>query len=292
MIRSMTGFGRANEKIEGFDVTFEIKSVNHRYFEFYSRLPRNYSFLEEKIKSLVKEQVSRGKIECQVQIDTGEREKTQVKLNGALVDGYLRALDSLEKLYGVENDVRASDMIGLNDFFTLEKEKDDEAEVEQAVISVAQKALENFLLMRHHEGEKLKKDILSRVKQIKFNLGFIEKKSPETLKQYEAKLLSKIQELLEDAEIDRQRLLTETAIFADKIAVAEETVRLHSHLTQLEELLASGGVVGRKMDFLLQELNREVNTIGSKAQDLEIAKLVVDMKADIEKIREQVQNIE
>ncbi len=292
MIRSMTGFGHAKENFDGYDINFEIKAVNHRFFEFYSRIPRNYSFLEEKVKSLVQKDVSRGKIECQLQIDTGEREKVTVKLNKALLDGYLRAFDNLEKLYGVKNDLSTSSLLKVNDLFVIEKQAEDEERIANAVLAVASKALASFLRMRELEGEKLRDDIIDRVESIYKNLSIIEERSPKTVEEYNAKIVSRMKELIGDTEVDPQRLLTEAAIFADKIAVAEETIRLRSHLSQLLQLFESKEPVGRKMDFLIQEINREANTIGSKAQDLELAKLVVEIKSDIEKIREQAQNIE
>ncbi|HOO25993.1 MAG TPA: YicC family protein [Clostridiales bacterium] len=292
MVRSMTGFGHAKENYDGYDISFEIRGVNHRFFEFYSRIPRNYSFLEEKIKSLVQTCVSRGKIECQLQIDTGEREKVTVKLNKALLDGYLRAFDNLEKLYGVKNDISTSSLLRVNDLFVVEKQAEDEERIVHAVLTVAAKALESFVSMRELEGSKLRDDIIGRVESIYKNLLIIEERSPQTVKEYNEKIISRMQDLIGDTEVDPQRLLTEAAIFADKIAVAEETIRLRSHLSQLVQLFESEEPVGRKMDFLIQEINREANTIGSKAQDLEIAKLVVEIKSDIEKIREQAQNIE
>jgi len=288
----MTGFGHAKENYDGYDISFEIRGVNHRFFEFYSRIPRNYSFLEEKIKSLVQTCVSRGKIECQLQIDTGEREKVTVKLNKALLDGYLRAFDNLEKLYGVKNDISTSSLLRVNDLFVVEKQAEDEERIVHAVLTVAAKALESFVSMRELEGSKLRDDIIGRVESIYKNLLIIEERSPQTVKEYNEKIISRMQDLIGDTEVDPQRLLTEAAIFADKIAVAEETIRLRSHLSQLVQLFESEEPVGRKMDFLIQEINREANTIGSKAQDLEIAKLVVEIKSDIEKIREQAQNIE
>lgn len=292
MIRSMTGFGRAQNTVDGVTVTVEIKSVNHRYFDFSCRVPRNYGFLEEKLKGFVQSRVTRGKIECYVQIEAQEVEECIVKVNHSLAKGYIDALNEIGEVYGLENDINVSAVARNHDIFSVHKSDAEEEVIWKAVSTVASDAIDSFVAMREREGEKLKADILSRCDLILENVAFIEERSPQTVIEYNSKLLERMQSVLSDVQVDEQRLLTEAAIYADKIAVAEETVRLRSHIDQMHEFMESEVAIGRKMDFLVQEFNREANTIGSKAQDVEIARRVIDIKAEIEKIREQVQNIE
>lgn len=292
MIKSMTGYGRAQQLADGMNITVEIKSVNHRYFEFTSKLPRSYGFLDEKLKSFFMGKLTRGKMECYVQIETVEEPDTIISVNHPLVQGYLEAYKELSETYGLENNIKVSDISRVSDIFSIRKQAADEDKIWAAVSTVAQEALNGFVAMREREGARLKEDVLSRLATILENVEYIEERSPETVKEYNEKLLGRLKELLADTHIDEQRILTEAAIFADKIAVAEETVRLRSHISQLTSFLDSSEAVGKKMDFLVQELNREANTIGSKAQDVEIARRVVSVKAEIEKIREQIQNIE
>lgn len=292
MIKSMTGYGRAIQLVDGMNITVEIKSVNHRYFEFSSKLPRSYGFLDEKLKSFFMGKLTRGKMECYVSIETVEEPDTLISVNHPLVKGYLDAYKELSETYGLENNIRVSDIARVSDVFSIRKQAADEDKIWAAVSVVAQEALDGFIAMREREGERLKADVLSRLATIIECVEFVEERSPETVKEYNEKLLSRLRELLEDTHIDEQRILTEAAIFADKIAVAEETVRLRSHISQLTSFLDLSEAVGKKMDFLVQEMNREANTIGSKAQDVEIARRVVSIKAEIEKIREQIQNIE
>ena len=292
MIKSMTGYGRATGSFDGMDITLELKSVNHRYFEFSSRVPRNFGFLDEKLKSFFQGKISRGKVECYVQIDTAGEESAVVKLNSALAKGYLAAYKELSETCGIENDIKVSDLARVSDIFTVSKEPEDEEKICADVLSVAAEALERFIAMRAVEGGKLKDDVTSRLDFIIDKVAFIEERSPQTVKEYNEKLLTRMREVLGDVHVDEQRLLTEAAIYADKVAVAEETVRLRSHIDQFKKLFEEdGGAIGRKMDFLVQEINREINTIGSKAQDIEIARCVVDVKAEIEKIREQIQKL-
>ena len=292
MIKSMTGYGRSQQLADGMNITVEIKSVNHRYFEFSSKLPRNYGFLDEKLKSFFNGKLTRGKMECYVQIEAVEEPDTVISLNHSLVKGYIDAYKELAETYGLENDVKVSDISRVGDIFMVRKQAADEEKIWNAVQTVAESALDGFILMREREGARLKSDVLSRLDEIISNVEFIEVRSPQTVAEYNEKLLGRLKELLGDTHIDEQRILTEAAIFADKIAVAEETVRLRSHISQLRSFLEQSDAVGKKMDFLVQELNREANTIGSKAQDVEIARRVVAIKAEIEKIREQIQNIE
>ena len=292
MIKSMTGYGRAIQLVDGMNITVEIKSVNHRYFEFSSKLPRSYGFLDEKLKSFFMGKLTRGKMECYVSIETVEEPDTIISVNHPLVKGYLDAYKELSETYGLENNIKVSDIARVSDVFSIRKQAADEDKIWAAVSVVAKEALDGFISMREREGERLKADVLSRLATIIECVEFVEERSPETVKEYNEKLLARLRELLEDTHIDEQRILTEAAIFADKVAVAEETVRLRSHISQLTSFLDSSEAVGKKMDFLVQELNREANTFGSNALDVEIARKVVSIKAEIEKIREQIQNIE
>ena len=292
MIKSMTGYGRVQSVIDGMNITVELKSVNHRYFEFACKIPRNYGFLDDKIKKYIQTRVARGKIDCYISIEMLEAQPADVVINHTLAAGYVKALTELAKAYDLKDDITATAVARYPDIFSVRKAPEDEDKIFNSVKQVLDMALDGFIEMRIKEGENLRNDILSRVKIIEERLEFIEKASPKTLEDYIARLRQRIKDLIGDAILDEQRILTEAAIFADKIAVAEETVRLHSHLQQLESMMISDDAVGRKLDFLVQEINRETNTIGSKAQDVEIAKAVVDIKAEVEKIREQIQNIE
>ncbi len=292
MIKSMTGFGRASGANNGFEVTVELRSVNHRYFEFTSRMPRSFQFAEEKLKALCQQSISRGKVEASVFIEDTNENSTEIEINRQYADAYIKALKTLSKEYKLKNDVKASSFIGNSDVFKLRRKEVDEKQVLEAVLPVAEEAINSFIAMRETEGERLKADISSRAEAILSKVAIIEERSPETVKAYRERLENKIKELLDDAKVDEQRLITETAIFADKVAVDEETVRLRSHIKQLFSLLEENGPVGKKLDFIVQEMNRETNTIGSKCQDVDIAHIVVDIKSEIEKIREQVQNIE
>lgn len=292
MVRSMTGFGRHEATVDGRDIVVEIKSVNHRYYEFNCRTTRGYNFLEEKLKSYIKEKVSRGKIDVYVSLSQKEDTESIVKINPSLAQGYINALKKLSTDYGVADDISVSTVAQYNDIFQVHRAPEDEEEVWNAVKEVLDVALDNFIKMREVEGEKMKADIMSRAETILSIVSKIEEKSPERVKNYEARLKERIEELLGSADFDEQRILTEVAIFADKVAVDEETVRLRSHFDQLKLLMNSDGEIGRKIDFIIQEMNREANTIGSKANDSTLSHMVVDIKAEIEKIREQIQNIE
>lgn len=292
MVRSMTGFGRAKAQIDGLDITVEIKSVNHRYFEFSCRSPRAYSFLEEKIKSRLSESISRGKVEVSILIDDNTENATVVEINREYASAYLKALSDLSKEYRLKNDVKVSSLVGNSDIFKVKRQVLEDEVVTNAVFTVLEEALQNFIDMRTVEGQRLLKDVTDRANYILEKVSFIEERSPQTVENYRNRIEQKIKDLLGDTTIDEQRILTEVAIFADKVAVAEETVRLRSHIKQFETLMSSNDAVGRKLDFIVQEMNRETNTIGSKAQDIEIAHTVVDIKSEIEKIREQIQNME
>lgn len=294
MIKSMTGFGRCETEINGREITVEVKSVNHRYFEFSCRTPRGYGFLDDKLKSYVNSRVSRGKIDMFVTIGANDEAPSEVTVNHQLVSGYLNAMKEISDTYGVENDVTVVSLSRFPDVFTVHKPAEDEEQITNDVLSVAKTALDSFITMREAEGEKMKTDILNRANTILSIVGEIEERSPQTVAEYEERLLERIKQTLEDyeVEIDEQRVLTEVAVFSDKVAVAEETVRLRSHFEQLNKFLEYDEPVGRKIDFIIQEMNREANTIGSKVQDAVLAHKVVDIKSEIEKIREQVQNIE
>lgn len=292
MVKSMTGYGRAVETIGSMTITVEIKSVNHRYFEFNSKVYRQYSFIEDKLKALVNSVVSRGKVDCFVQIENEESEECVVQVNHSLVSGYLNAFKEISEKHGLEPDDTFELLLSKSDIFTIHKAPADEDAIWEAVSQVTKSALDAFVSMRTVEGEKLMNDVLFRADVILENVAFIEERSPETVKERNEKLKKRISELLNDANVDEQRLLTEAAIFADKVAVAEETVRLRSHVDQLRSFFKSEKPIGKEMDFLIQEFNREANTIGSKASDIEISRKVIAIKSEIEKIREQIQNIE
>ena len=292
MVRSMTGFGRAKNQIGGFDVTVEIKSVNHRYFEFSCRMPRAYNFLEEKIKSYLNQKISRGKVEVSILVDDLNQNSTVVEINREYADAYIKALGDLSKEYKLKNDVKVSTLANNSEMFKIRRQQIEDDVIEAAIMPVLEEACQNFISMRSVEGERLLKDVVSRTDYILSKVEVIEARSPETVAAYQERITNKIKDLLGDNTVDEQRILTEVAIFADKVAVAEETVRLRSHIKQFAGLLESDEPVGRKLDFIVQEMNRETNTIGSKAQDIEIAHIVVDIKSEIEKIREQIQNME
>ena len=292
MIKSMTGYGKSEQTIDSLNVTVEIKSVNHRYFEFSARVPREYGFLEEKLKKYCNSLITRGKVECYVSVEDLEEREMEVNVNETLAAGYVKALKELSERFGLKDDISAVTLSRYPDVITLHKASEDEERIWNAVKTVAETAVSKFIEMRETEGSKLRGDILSRADYIIECVEFIEGRSPETVREYNEKLKQRMKELLGDAAVDEQRLLNEAAIYADKIAVDEETVRLRSHISQLREFMNSSEAIGRKLDFLVQEINREANTIGSKAQDVDIAKKVIAIRAEVEKIREQVQNIE
>ena len=292
MLRSMTGYGRGEATVDGCRIVFEIKSVNHKYFEFNSRISRGYLFLEDRLKAYVQSKISRGKVDVFLQIEPLEEADVQVLVNHALASGYLSALRELKERYQLPDEPTLALMSRYSDVFSVHKAPADEDAMWNAVRQVADMAIASFLKMREAEGTRLQEDILEKAAEVITLVDQIEQITPETVESYRARLQGKIQELLQDNRFDEQRLLTEVAIFADKVAVDEETVRLRSHFQQLRKLVDSQGPVGRKIDFLVQEMNREANTIGSKSVNSQIAYLVVDIKALIEKIREQVQNVE
>ena len=292
MIRSMTGYGRDQQLLHGRSITVEIRSVNHRYFEFSCRAPRGCAFLEDRLKRSLQSAISRGKVEVSLTLQTIESRHTSVAVDHALAGQYLTALRALGEEYSLPDDLTLSSVARLPDVFTLCRDEEDEDELAADVLQVLQNALDRFVAMREAEGERLRADVLSRVVTMEEHLSFVEERSPQTVIEYRARLTAKLTELLNGAVPDEARILTEAAIVADRLAVDEETVRLRSHFAQLRRIMESTEPVGRKLDFLVQEMNRETNTIGSKCSDTAIAGHVVEMKSEIEKIREQIQNIE
>ncbi len=292
MIRSMTGFGSYKDTIDGIAVSAEIRSVNHRFFEFSLRIPRGYAVFEDKIKRLVNARVERGKVDCSLQLEIPDGDDCEVNANGGFAKKYFTAANTVAAELGIAPISAVRELLGCADIITITKSTIDEERIWSIIETVINGAVTAFLAMREQEGARLRSDILSRAQVIADNVAYIEERSPQTVAEYSEKLLSKMRDAIGSAPVDEQRLLTEAAIFADKVAVAEETVRLRSHLEQLSGMLASNEPTGRKLDFLVQEINREINTIGSKAQDVSIARRVIDVKAEIEKIREQIQNIE
>ena len=292
MIRSMTGYGRAEALVDVRNILVEIRSVNHRYFEFSCRVPRAYGFLESRLKTYLQGQLSRGKVDVNVGIQNIEGSNANVQVNQELAASYVQALRALEEPLALRDDLSLSAVSRFSDIFTVSKEPEDEDIIWADVLKVADEAAERFVQMRKTEGAKMKEDVESRLDFILQAVKKVEERSPQTVEEYRTRLYNKMCEVLGNTQIDEQRILTEAAVYAEKIAVAEETVRLRSHIDQFRAILEQGGPVGRKLDFLIQEFNRETNTIGSKAQDIEIARIVVDVKSEIEKIREQIQNIE
>lgn len=292
MLRSMTGYGRSQQTIDGRDILVEIKSVNHRYFEFSARTPRAYGYLEDKLKSLLSGNISRGKVEAGVTVFTAEGKNAEVELNLELARGYVDALRAVKDELNLTDDLSLSVIARFPDLFQVTKTIEDEEVIWNEVRTVAEEALAKFIAMRITEGERMLADIESRLATIEGCVAEVEEQSPKTLAAYKERLYGKLNEVLEGKSVDEQRVLTEVAVFADKIAVDEETVRLRSHLKQFHTLLQSEESVGRKLDFLVQEMNREVNTIGSKCQAVDVTNVVLAMKAEIEKIREQIQNLE
>ncbi len=292
MVLSMTGYGRAGALLHGRDIKVELRSVNARFFEYSSRLPRSCAFLEDKLKKLVAARVSRCKVELNLAIQTVTAADTVVSVNWQLADGYRTALNEMAQRMDVKNDVTVGMLARFPDVLVQTAAPTNEEELWQDVRAVAEEAVNAFVAMRAVEGEKLKADVEGRLTTIETLVGQIEADSAGRVQAYSEKLYARLQELLGDRNIDEGRLVTEAAIFADKTAIDEETVRLHSHVAQYREILQMNEPVGRKLDFLTQELNRESNTIGSKCQDVAITRLVVELKSEIEKIREQIQNIE
>ena len=292
MVKSMTGYGRARQTLNGRDITVEVRSVNNRYLDCTVKVPRTYIFAEDSVKARVQKAVSRGKVDVFITIDAAAADETAVAVNEPLARGYYEALTRLKDMFSLEDGLNAVTLAKFPDVLTVTKAEEDLESVAADICAVLDEALAAYNAMRTVEGGKLREDIAGRADTIEAVVGKVEERSPQTVAAYREKLLARMQEVLQSTAIDESRILTEAAIFADKIAVDEETVRLRSHLSQLRTMLESDQPIGRKLDFLIQEVNRECNTIGSKCNDLTIAQDVVNMKAEVEKIREQVQNIE
>ena len=292
MIKSMTGYGRGEATLSGRTITVEIRSVNNRYLDCAIKMPRIYVFAEDAIKSRVQKSISRGKVDVFVTIGQAGAGDVTISVNKSMADGYYAALCELRDTYGLRDDISVSTLTRFQDVFLVEKTQEDLEAVAADLCAVTDLALADFDAMRTREGARLAEDIRGRGETIGALTAYVEERSPGIVADYRARLAAKMAEVLQNSQIDESRILTEAAIFADKVAVDEETVRLRSHLSQLTHMLDQGGAVGRKLDFLIQEFNREANTIGSKCSDIETAGYVVDIKAEIEKIREQIQNIE
>jgi len=292
LIKSMTGYGRAVETVNGREFTVEIRSVNNRYLDCSVRLPRSLSFAEEAVKQAVKQAVSRGKVDVFISLRSEGGEEVKITLNEGVLEGYLTAMRQMVTEHGVRDDISVSAVSRLPEVFTMERPEVDEDQLMADLMMVTEKALAGYDAMRCKEGQALEQDLRSRGQTILEFVALVEQGNGQTVVDYRARLEAKLREVLANTAIEESRILTEAAIFADKVAVDEETVRLRSHLEQMNTMLTGGGAVGRKLDFLLQEMNREANTIGSKCTDVKLAKIVVDIKAELEKIREQTQNIE
>ena len=292
MIKSMTGYGGAKDEIRSIVVQAELKSVNNRHLDTAVRLPKSCLFAEEAVRTAVKESISRGKVDVFITVDTSRADEITIQLNEPLAEAYVRAARSVAEKYGVTDDLSALSLLRMPEVISTERADTDRDAVSEAIITVLHRALSQFDEMRSREGGKLKEDICSKLDAIETMVGEVEARSPETVSAYREKLLSRMRDVLGEAGIDEDRILQEAAIYADKVAVDEETVRLRSHISQFRHMLDGGSPVGRKLDFLVQEMNREINTTGSKCADSDIAKTVIAMKAELEKIREQIQNIE
>ena len=292
MVKSMTGYGRGEANLNGRPITVELRSVNNRYLDCTVKLPRIYVFAEDAVKSRVQSRISRGKVDVYITIGPSANGDVAISVNKPVADGYYAALKDLRDTYGLRDDISVSLLSRFQDVFLVEKTQEDLEALSADICTVLDLALDDFDAMRTREGEKLCQDVRSRAATIEGLVSKVEKRSPGIVADYRAKLVARMNEVLQNTQIDESRILTEAAIYADKVAVDEETVRLRSHLSQLDHMLSQGGAIGRKLDFLIQEFNREANTIGSKCSDIETAGYVVDIKAEIEKIREQIQNME
>lgn len=292
MIKSMTGFGRGSAANDGKEFLVEIKTVNHRYSDVFIKMPRSLSFLEDKVRETVSKSISRGKIDVYISFEDLGEDTKNVVLDEALAKAYIRTLQEVRDKYGLKDDIGVSLMTRIPDVLRVEKAEVDEGKIWSLLKAALDNALDALVNMRSKEGEGLKESLVEKAAYIENVLKDITARSPEVVKEYKQKLENRIKDILEQQTIDETRLATEVAIFADRCSIDEELVRLKSHISQLREALNIQQPIGRKLDFLIQEMNREVNTIGSKANDLVITRIVVDIKSEIEKIREQIQNIE
>lgn len=292
MIKSMTGYGGAKGLVEGLEISVELKSVNNRYLDVAVRLPRSFLFAEDGIKAQVQKHISRGKVDVFVSVDSSNADEMSVKVNKPLLKAYIEAMELISGEYGIVNDISTANISRFPDVLSVEKKELDAEAISAGIAAITLKALEDFDSMRLREGEKLREDVLSRLSAIDKLVSAVEELAPQTVAEYRSRLEAKMAEVLGSSGIDENRILAEAAIFADRIAVDEETVRLRSHMSQLSAMIEGDSPTGRKIDFLIQEFNREANTIGSKCQNSEISHVVVELKSEIEKIREQIQNIE
>lgn len=292
MIRSMTGFGRCEKTVEGYDIYVEIKAVNHRYADYNIKLPRVYNFLEDEIKRYLQQYIKRGKVDVFITIYRELDDSKEIVLNEALAGSYVNALKIIAEKFDVKDDITVSSVARYNDIFEIKRAQEDEELIKESVLDVLENAISGFMTAREREGEKLAKDMIVRNNLIKGEVAKIEKIAPDTVIEHKNNIEARIRELIGDVSVDENRLLTETAIYADKLSVNEEIVRLKCHMEEFDRIMEKGGAVGRRLDFLLQEMNREINTIGSKANNLEISNIVINVKAELEKIREQLQNLE
>lgn len=289
---SMTGYGSAKDSVEGQEITVELKSVNNRYLDCSVRLPRNFLFAEDTVKQAVSAGVSRGKVDVFVSAQASQDSGTVVSVNEELARGYRDAVARIAETLGLESGLNAFSLARFPDVLTVERRELDKDKAAAALSEITAKAVEEFNAMREREGERLRRDMLGKLETIEGLVSVVEERSPQTVKEYRERLEARLRDILADRSLDEQRVITEAAIFADRTAVDEETVRLRSHIAQFRTMLEEGSPIGRKMDFLVQEFNRESNTIGSKCSDASLAKVVVDLKSEIEKIREQLQNVE
>ncbi len=289
---SMTGYGSAKGSVEGQEITVELKSVNNRYLDCSVRLPRNFLFAEDTVKQAVSVGVSRGKVDVFVSAQASQDSGTVVSVNEELARGYRDAVARIAETLGLESGLNAFSLARFPDVLTVERRELDKDKAAAALSEITAKAVEEFNAMREREGERLRRDMLGKLETIEGLVSVVEERSPQTVKEYRERLEARLRDILADRSLDEQRVITEAAIFADRTAVDEETVRLRSHIAQFRTMLEEGSPIGRKMDFLVQEFNRESNTIGSKCSDASLAKVVVDLKSEIEKIREQLQNVE
>ncbi len=292
MPSSMTGYGRAQNIINGREITIELRSVNNRYLDANIRLPRVYGFAEEALRTRLQSRIARGKVDVYVTIRDVGTQNTSVTLNRGVLEGYLTAMRQMIDEYGVADDITVGTLSRFSDIFTVEKAQEDEQQLKNDILRAVDEALDAFCAMREKEGGALCADLLAKCDTVLRLVARVEERSPQTVAEYRQRLLDKMNEVLAGAGVDEARILTEAAIYADKVAVDEEITRLRSHVDQMRGMLREGGAIGRKLDFLMQEMNREANTIGSKAGDAAIARLVVDLKAELEKMREQIQNLE
>ena len=292
MIKSMTGYGSAKGSVDGLEITVELKSVNNRFLDCSVRMPRSFLFAEDAVKTAVQRHISRGKVDVFISVDSSQAGDMAVKVNEPLLKGYMEALKHIAEEYDLPNDLSAVSVSRFPDVLVVEKKEMDAEAITAGIREIAERALVDFDAMRQREGEKLRDDVLHRLAVIDGLVSIVEREAPKTVEEYRNRLEQKMAEVLGTAGIDVNRILAEAAIFADHIAVDEETVRLRSHMAQLTGMINGQSPIGRKIDFLIQEFNREANTTGSKCQNSEIAHVVVDLKSEIEKIREQIQNIE